>query len=199
MDTRFNHQLEEDYIYKSWENSGYFAPEQCIKDNITKADAASFSIILPPPNVTGTLHLGHASMLAIEDMLIRFNRMQGKKTLWVPGTDHAAIATQVKVEKELYKKEGKTRHDIGRDAFLEVVNNFANASHDTIVSQIRKMGASVDWGREAYTLDEPRTLAVNTAFKKMYNDSLIYKGERIVNWDPKLQTTVSDDELEWEE
>ena len=199
MDTRFDHKSEEDNIYKSWEDSKYFTPEQCIKDDITKEEAESFSIVLPPPNVTGTLHLGHASMLAIEDMLVRFNRMQGKKTLWVPGTDHAAIATQAKVEKELYKKEKKTRHDLGREKFLELVNNFAGESHDTITNQIRKMGASVDWNREAYTLDEQRSEAVNTAFKKMYEQGLIYKGERIVNWDPKLQTTVSDDELEWEE
>lgn len=180
-------------IYRMWEESGYFNP-----DNLPGERAEAFSIVLPPPNVTGTLHTGHASMLAIEDIMIRFERMRGKKTLWLPGTDHAAIATQSKVEKEL-QKEKVTRHDLGREEFLKRVNEFAQNSHDTIVSQVRKMGASVDWSREAYTLDATRERAVRTAFKKMYDDGLIYRGYRIVNWDPKGQTTVSDDEVVYEE
>ena len=154
-----------------------------------------FSIILPPPNVTGTLHMGHAVMLAIEDIMIRFARMRGKKTLWLPGTDHASIATSTKVENILFKEEGKTRHDLGREAFLKRVEQFAKDSHDTIVGQMRKMGASVDWSREAYTLDEARNKAVNFAFKKMYDDGLIYRGYRVVNWDPIGQTTISDIEI----
>lgn len=198
MDDKFlkpyNPQETEDKIYKLWEEGGFFKPE------INKSDTdETFSITLPPPNVTGTLHMGHAAMLAIEDILVRYNRMKGKKTLWVPGTDHAAIATQSKVEEILYKKEKKTRHDLGREEFLDRVNEFARESHDTIVNQIKKMGASVDWSREAYTLDEERNFAVRTAFKKMYDDELIYRGKRIVNWDPKMQSNVSDDEIERKE
>ena len=184
----------EENIYKIWEDSGYFNP-----DNLNNRKEETFSIVLPPPNVTGTLHMGHAAMLAVEDIMVRYNRMRGKKTLWIPGSDHAAIATQEKVEKELYKKDKKTRHDLGREKFLEMVNSFAKDSHDTIVGQVRRLGASVDWSREAFTLDDARANAVNTAFKKMFDAGLIYKGARIVNWDPKLQTTVSDDEVDWEE
>ena len=195
----YNFQKTEKRIYKMWEKSGLFNPDESISKGFTKEDAEAFSIVLPPPNVTGVLHTGHASMLAIEDILVRFNRMQGKRTLWVPGTDHAGIATQSKVEKEIYKKEKKNRHDLGREEFLGRVEAFAEESHDTIVKQIRKMGASVDWSREAFTLDEDRELAVRTAFTKMYEAGLIYKGFRSVNWDTKMQTVVSDDELEYEE
>lgn len=186
-------------IYEMWEKSGYFNPDVCVKNSVTKADSPTFSIVLPPPNVTGTLHLGHSLMLVIEDILIRRARMQGKRTLWLPGTDHAAIATQSKVEKELYKKENKRRQDLGRESFLKLVEKFAQESHDTIVSQVRSMGASVDWSREAFTLDAKRNHAVRTAFKKMYDDGLIYRGHRIVNWDPKGQTTISDDEIVYKE
>ncbi len=186
-------------IYKIWEESGFFNPDVCIKKGVTKKDAPVFSMVLPPPNVTGILHMGHAMMVTIEDIMVRFNRMRGKRTLWIPGTDHAAIATQSRVEKDIYKAEGKNRHDLGRDEFLKRVNKFAQDSHDTIVSQIKTLGASLDWSREAYTLDEKRNFAVRTAFKKMYDDGLIYRGHRIVNWDPKGQTTVSDDEIVYEE
>ncbi len=183
-------------VYKTWEDSNYFNPDHLPERN---QKGEPFTIVLPPPNVTGTLHMGHAAMLAIEDILIRYKRMQGFKTLWVPGTDHAAIATQSKVEKELEKKEGKRRHELGREEFLKRVNAFAQDSHDTIVNQVRKMGASIDWSREAFTLDEKRTIAVRTAFKTMYDLGLIYRGNRIVNWDPKGQTTISDDEIVYEE
>ncbi len=179
----------EQAIYDRWVASGFFNP-----DNLPARHTVPFSIVLPPPNVTGTLHVGHALMLVIQDIMIRFERMRGKKTLWIPGTDHAAIATQSKVEKML-EKEGLKKRDMGRDAFLERVNQFAQESHDTIVGQIKKMGASIDWSREAYTLDEARSKAVRIAFKKMYDDGLIYRGARIINWDPKLQTTISDDEI----
>ncbi len=182
----------EDFIYKRWEEGGYFNP-----DNF-KENKETFSITLPPPNVTGTLHTGHAMMLAVEDIVVRYHRMRGAKTLWIPGTDHAAIATQSKVEKEL-SKEKISKHDLGRDAFLKKVEEFAKQSHDTIVGQIKKMGASVDWSREAFTLDEKRSFAVQTAFKQMYDDELIYRGSRIVNWDPKGQTTISDDEVVYQE
>ncbi len=185
--------------YKMWEESGLFNPDICIEKGFTDKDAEPFSIVLPPPNVTGTLHTGHALMLAIEDIMTRYARMQGKRTLWLPGTDHAAIATQSKVEKIVEKEEGKRKQDLGREEFLKRVDKFAQESHDTIVNQARRMGASLDWSREAFTLDEKRNLAVRTAFKKMYDDGLIYRGHRIVNWDPKGQTVISDDELVYEE
>lgn len=191
----------EDRIYKLWEDSGFFNPDKLPKKGSGKeaSEREPFTVILPPPNVTGTLHMGHAAMLAIEDIMIRYKRMRGMKTLWLPGTDHAAIATQSKVEKELEKKEKKRRHDLGREEFLKRVDNFARESHDTIVNQVRKMGASIDWSREAFTLDEVRSKAVRTAFKEMYDMGLIYRGHRIVNWDPKGQTTISDDEIVYKE
>lgn len=192
----YDPQATEDRIYQLWQESGFFDPEKLPERN---QKGEPYSIVLPPPNVTGTLHMGHAAMLAIEDIMIRYKRMRGYKTLWVPGTDHAAIATQSKVEKIIEKEEGTRKHDIGREEFLKKVDAFAQASHDTIVNQVRKMGASVDWGREAFTLDEQRSLAVRTAFKTMYDLGLIYRGYRIVNWDPKGQTTISDDEIVYEE
>jgi valyl-tRNA synthetase len=189
----------EDVLYKKWEDSGFFNPDVCVEKGIAAADAEPFTIVLPPPNVTGTLHMGHAAMLAIEDILVRYNRMQGKRTLWIPGTDSAAIATQSKVEKEIMKAEKLSRHDLGREELLRRVGEFAENSKNTILNQTRKMGSSLDWSRYAYTLDEKRYLAVMTAFVNMYNDGLIYRGNRIVNWDPKGQTTISDDEIVHEE
>jgi valyl-tRNA synthetase len=192
MEKKYNHKDCEEKNYKLWEDTGYFNP-----DNLPEGEP--YTIVLPPPNVTGKLHMGHAAMLAYQDALIRYNRMKGKKTLWVPGSDHAAIATANKAEKIIYKEEGKTRHDLGREVFLERVDQFAKDNHDTIVNQIKKMGASLDWSREAFTLDEERNLAVRTVFKRMYDDGLIYQGARIVNWDPLMQTTVSDDEIDYKE
>lgn len=183
-------------IYEKWEKSGYFNPDNLPERN---KKGESFSVVLPPPNVTGTLHAGHALTITIEDIMVRYARMNGKRTVWIPGTDHAAIATQSKVEKEIEKKEGKRRKDFSREEFLERVNRFAAESHDTIVNQVRRMGASVDWSREAFTLDEKRNKAVRTAFKRMYDDGIIYRGHRIVNWDPKGQTTISDDEVIYKE
>lgn len=177
------------------EKSGLSNPDKCIELGLTSESAPHFSIILPPPNVTGTLHLGHGLMATLSDISIRFERMRGKRTLWIPGTDHAAIATQSKVEKEISKKEGKSRYDLGREELLRRVEEYAQASHDTIVTQTKRMGTSLDWSREAYTLDDARNLAVRTVFKKMYDDGLIYQGSRIVNWDPKGQTTIADDEI----
>jgi valyl-tRNA synthetase len=194
----YNPSTEESAAYSLWEESGYFNPEKMIADGYTKADATPYSIVLPPPNVTGSLHMGHAMMLTIQDILIRYKRMNGFRTLWLPGTDHAAIATQSKVEKEIQKKEGKSRHDLGREEMLKRIEVFASDSHDTIINQMKVMGASLDWSREAFTLDETRTRAVRTVFKQMYDDGLIYRGHRIVNWDPKGQTTISDDEIVYE-
>lgn len=195
----YNPAEHEDNLYAAWEESGYFNPDVCIEKGVTAPDADPFSIVLPPPNVTGTLHMGHASMLAIEDILVRYHRMNGKKALWVPGTDSAALATQSKVEGLIYKKEKKRRHEIGREELLKRIDEFAEESKDTIINQTKKMGSSLDWSRYAFTMDEPRYAAVMEAFIRMYNDDLIYRGARSVNWDPAMQTTVSDDEVDYEE
>src|SRR3990167_9019731 len=198
MDEKFlkpyNPQETESRIYKLWEESGFFNP-----DNLPKRHKEPFSIVLPPPNATGTLHIGGALMVLIEDIMVRYKRMQGYKTLWLPGTDHAAIATNSKVEKILQKEEGKSRHDIGREAFVAKVEKFVEENRGELKSQIQKMGASLDWSREAFTGEEKRNLAVRTAFKAMYDAGLIYRGNRIINWDPKGQTTISDDEIVYEE
>jgi valyl-tRNA synthetase len=190
---------QEPKLLDLWEKSGYASPDVCIKKGVTAPDAEPYAIVLPPPNVTGTLHMGHAAMLAIEDILIRYQRMRGKKTLWIPGTDSAAIATQSKVEGEIYKKEKKARHDLGREELMRRIDAFVEESKATIINQTKKMGSSLDWSRYAYTMDGPRYEAVMEAFVRMYNAGLIYRGDRIVNWDPKLQTTVSDDEIEYVE
>ncbi len=183
----------EDAMYAAWEASGAFIPEALPDRNQA---GEPYAIMMPPPNRTGTLHMGHATMLAIQDILIRFHRMSGKRTLWVPGTDHAAIATQVKVEQILIKEGMKDpRAELGREKFLERVVAFAEDSKNTINHQVRKMGSSCDWTRERYTFDEDRNHAVFTVFKMMFEDGLIERGHRIVNWDPQFQTTLSDDEV----
>lgn len=190
----YNPAETEGRIYEMWEKSGYFNP-----DNLPERHKVPFSIVLPPPNATGTLHIGGALMVVIEDTMVRYKRMRGFKTMWLPGTDHAAIATNSKVEKILQKEEGKSRHDIGREAFVAKVEKFVEENRGVIKHQIAKMGASLDWSREAFTLDEQRNLGVRTAFKRMYEANLIYKGWRIVNWDIKGQTTISDDEIVYKE
>lgn len=191
---RYDHNEVEDKIYELWEKSGFFNP-----DNLdVEKDAASYTIILPPPNITDKLHLGHAAMLAIEDLLIRFHRMKGFRALWVPGTDHAAIATQNVVEKNLLKT-GVTRQELGKEKFLEEVWKFLNATQKTIQHQMRKMGASMDWSREAFTLDEPRKKAVRKMFVDMYDAGLIYRGYRVVNWCPRCHSTLADDEVEYKQ
>lgn len=190
----YNPQETESKIYKFWEESGYFNP-----DNLPERHKEKYTIMMPPPNATGTLHMGHALTATIEDIMIRYKRMLGKKTLWLPGTDHAAIATQSRVEKDIKKKEDKSRYDLGREEMLKRINEFVENNRSTIVSQTKTLGASCDWSREAFTLDDKRNLSVRTLFKKMYDDGLIYRGHRIVNWDPKGQTTISDDEIVYEE
>ncbi len=182
----------EDAIYKQWEDSGKFAP---CEDNGKKP----FVITMPPPNATGTLHLGHAVMLAVEDIMIRFHRMNGHPTLWVPGTDHAGIATQNKVEKDIMEKEGKTRHDYGRETFVKMIEEFVAGSQSTIRNQTRKMGASCDWSREYYSLDDSLSRTVHSTFKKMFEEGLIYRGDRIVNWCTQCSSTISDDEVDYKE
>ncbi len=186
----YNPKETEERLYVRWETSGLFNP-----DRLPQTRNESFTVMLPPPNATGILHLGHALENSIQDTAIRFARMRGKKTLWLPGTDHAAIATNTKVEKEMIKVEGKNRHDIGREAFIQRVETYVAGSRGTIQKQIRRMGSSCDWSREAFTFDEKRNKAVVEAFTRMYNAGLIYRKNRVINWDPKGQTTVSDDEV----
>lgn len=188
MDKAYDHKLVEDKLYKMWEEKDYFKPQ---------GEGEPFAIVLPPPNVTGTLHIGHAFEGTLQDIIIRYQRMKGKKTLWIPGTDHAPIATQSKFETDLYKKEKKSRHDFPREEFVNMIQGFALENQETIIGQLRKLGLSLDWSRLAFTFDEKREKSVRTAFKQMYDAGLIYQGKRIVNWDPKMQTTVSDDEIEY--
>ncbi len=189
----YNPQEIEDKIYKKWEKSGYFNP-----DNLAlPKNAKTYTIVLPPPNITDKLHLGHVSMLAIEDLLIRYHRMKGFRTLWVPGTDHAAIATQNVVEKKLLKEKGLTRYDLGREKFLKEVWKFLRETQATILRQIKKTGASLDWSREAFTLDKLREEAVRKMFVDMRKAGIIYRGERIVNWCPRCRSTLADDEVEY--
>jgi len=200
----YDHSKVEDAINKKWDDAKLFNPdsEAARTSPARKAagkNAKPFSMVFPPANVTGVLHMGHGLVVSIEDILVRYHRMRGDDTLYIPGTDHAAIATQAKVEAQLYKKDGKTRRDFSREDFYKQVEDFALDSQKTILAQLKRLGASVDWSRLAYTLDEQREVAVRTAFKKLFDLGLIYRGERLVNWDPKLQTNVSDDEIEWKE
>ena len=194
----YNPEENEALIYEMWERQGLFNPEECERRGLTNPDLSPFTVVLPPPNVTGSLHMGSALMLAIEDIMVRFQRMQGRKTLWIPGTDHAAIATESKVEKNLQKQKIR-RSDLTREEFLEKIDEFVEGSKKEIRDQIKKMGASIDWSREAFTLDEQRERAVRTAFTMLYKRGLIVRGEQTVNWDPKGQTAISDDEVEYQE
>lgn len=187
----YNAKKYEDKIYEEWERSGLFSPK------IVRGKHP-FTIMMPPPNATGTLHLGHAVMLALEDIMIRYHRMKGDPSLWLPGTDHASIATQNKVEK-IIAEEGLTRHSLGREKFLKRVSEFVRKSQSTIRNQIRKMGSSCDWTREKYTLEPALSKAVRETFVRMYNDGLIYRGNRIVNWCPRCSSTLADDEIEYKE
>ncbi|MFZ5513279.1 MAG: valine--tRNA ligase [Pseudomonadota bacterium] len=177
--------------YAEWERANHFAPKQ-------SANAPAYCIMLPPPNVTGSLHMGHAFQDTIMDALIRYHRMKGDQTLWQPGTDHAGIATQMVVERQLAAK-GQTRHDLGRDAFIDKVWEWKAESGGTITRQMRRLGASPDWSRERFTMDEGLSDAVKEVFVRLYDDGLIYRGKRLVNWDPVLHTAVSDLEVISEE
>ncbi len=182
-------------LYEWWEKSGFFKPENQL---YLDPNEPPFVITIPPPNVTGTLHMGHALTSAIEDLMVRYHRMKGARTLWVPGTDHAGIATQAVVERELAKR-GLNRRDLTREEFLKEAWAWKEQSHRTINLQQRALGISVDWDREAFTLDEARSLAVRTAFKMLYDRGLIYRDTRMINWDPVQLTSVSDLEVEFKE
>ena len=192
LDKAYEPQKYEDNIYTAWEQSGFFNP-----DNL-KAKGKPFTISMPPPNATGILHLGHAAALAYEDLMIRYRRLKGDKALWVPGTDHAAIATQTKVEKML-AQEGISREKLGREKFLQRVRDYVADSQGTIRKQTRKMGSSCDWSRERYTFDQGLSKAVSEAFVKMHKDGLIERDYRIVNWCPRCASTLADDEVEYQE
>ncbi|MEH2920647.1 valine--tRNA ligase [Samsonia erythrinae] len=189
METKYNPQDIEQPLYEHWEKQGYFKPH-----GDTSKD--SFSIMIPPPNVTGSLHMGHAFQQTIMDTLIRYQRMQGKNTLWQAGTDHAGIATQMVVERKIAAEEGKTRHDYGRDAFIDKIWQWKGESGGNITNQMRRLGNSVDWERERFTMDEGLSNAVKEVFVRLYKEDLIYRGKRLVNWDPKLRTAISDLEVE---
>jgi valyl-tRNA synthetase len=191
MEKAYDPKTTEDKIYKLWMDSGFFNP-----DNL-KAKKP-YSIVIPPPNVTGELHMGHALNAVIQDILIRQKRMQGFKTLWLPGTDHAGIATQNKVEKKL-KKEGKTRFDLGKERFIKEVWKWKEEYGNIILNQFKKIGCSCDWSRTRFTMDEEYSEAVKTAFNHYYKKGLIYKGERVVNWCKRCATSLSDLELEYKE
>ncbi len=179
----------ESSIYEMWEKGGYFHAE---KDENKKP----FTIVMPPPNVTGQLHMGHAMDATLQDTLIRFKRMQGYNALWIPGVDHAGIATQIKVE-EVLRKEGKTRYDLGREKFLERVWDWKRQYGNRIVEQQKKLGSSCDWERSRFTMDEGCSKAVREVFVSLYEKGLIYKGSRIINWCPHCATALSDAEVEY--
>lgn len=189
LNKTYNPQEIEQPIYQHWETQGYFKP------NGDKS-APSYCIAIPPPNVTGSLHMGHAFQQTIMDALIRYNRMQGKNTLWQSGTDHAGIATQMVVERKIAAEENKTRHDYGRETFIEKIWQWKAESGGSITRQMRRLGDSVDWDRERFTMDEGLSNAVKEVFVRLYQEGLIYRGKRLVNWDPKLRTAISDLEVE---
>ncbi|AGQ38543.1 TPA: valine--tRNA ligase [Mannheimia haemolytica] len=189
MEDRFNPSAVEQALYQHWESQGYFKPSEDI-------NAPSYCIAIPPPNVTGSLHMGHAFQQTLMDTLIRFNRMEGNNTLWQTGTDHAGIATQMVVERKIAAEEGKTRHDYGREAFINKIWDWKAYSGGTISQQMRRLGNSIDWDRERFTMDEGLSNAVKEVFVRLHEEGLIYRGKRLVNWDPKLHTAISDLEVE---
>ncbi|MGY6772692.1 valine--tRNA ligase [Gallibacterium sp. ZY190522] len=189
MADRFDSSAVEQALYKHWEEQGYFKPNE-------NPNAPSYCIAIPPPNVTGSLHMGHAFQQTLMDTLIRFHRMEGDNTLWQAGTDHAGIATQMVVERKIAAEEGKTRHDYGREAFIEKIWDWKAYSGGTISQQMRRLGNSIDWERERFTMDDGLSDAVKEVFVRLHEEGLIYRGKRLVNWDPKLHTAISDLEVE---
>jgi valyl-tRNA synthetase len=191
MDKTYDPSNIEQRWYQTWEDRGYFAPD--MSPEADKGEG-SYCIMIPPPNVTGSLHMGHGFNNTVMDTLIRYHRMKGEKTLWQPGTDHAGIATQMVVERQL-EREGKTRHDLGREAFIERVWDWKGESGGQITRQLRRLGSSLDWQHERFTMDDGLSDAVKEVFVRLHEEGLIYRGKRLVNWDPKLHTAVSDLEV----
>ena len=192
----YNFKDTEERIYKMWEEGGYFKPTNDPNEPGHDPEIKPYVISIPPPNVTGKLHLGHAMFVSMEDLMIRYHRMQGIPTLWVPGTDHAGIATQLRVE-QMLREEGTSREEIGRQEFLKRTWTWKEEYGGHITRQIRRLGASCDWSRERFTLDEGLSKAVREAFVRLYEKGLIYRGPRLINWSPGLKTAVSDLEVEY--
>src|ERR671910_180905 len=191
LDKTYQPQNIEGAIYRAWEQASAFAAGRP-----DRAQAKPYSIVIPPPNVTGSLHMGHALDNTLQDILIRFERMRGKDVLWQVGTDHAGIATQMVVERQLMERQLPSRRDMGREKFLERVWEWKAESGGTIINQLKRLGASCDWSRERFTMDEGLSRAVLKVFVELYRAGLIYKDKRLVNWDPKLLTGISDLEVE---
>jgi valyl-tRNA synthetase len=189
----------ESRIYQMWETGGYFKPWNDPNKPDFDPSVKPFVISIPPPNVTGELHLGHAMFISMEDLMIRYQRMKGVPTLWVPGTDHAGIATQLMVERNLLRTEEVTREEIGREEFVRRTWEWKKKYGSVITNQIRRLGASCDWERERFTLEEGLSKAVREAFVSLYDKGLIYRGPRLINWSPGLKTAVSDLEVEYSE
>ncbi|HEX5776410.1 MAG TPA: valine--tRNA ligase [Caulobacteraceae bacterium] len=196
LEKTFDPNSVEPRLYKAWEASGAFAPEAVLARN---PDAEPFSIVIPPPNITGSLHIGHALNNTLQDVLTRFERMRGKAALWLPGTDHAGIATQMVVERQLAEQGNEGRREMGREAFVDKVWEWKAQSGGQIVHQLRRLGASCDWSRERFTLDAGLSAAVRMVFVRLYKEGLIYRDKRLVNWDPHFQTAISDLEVEQRE
>jgi valyl-tRNA synthetase len=192
LDQRFDPAEAEPRLYEAWENKGCFKPSG-------DTSAQAYSIVIPPPNVTGVLHMGHALNNTLQDILIRFERMRGKNVLWQPGTDHAGIATQMVVERQLAQEGNVSRREMGREAFVDRVWAWKAESGGAIVNQLKRLGASCDWSRERFTMDEGLSKAVTKVFVDLYNKGLIYRDKRLVNWDPHFQTAISDLEVDQRE
>ena len=197
LDKHFRPEEVERKQYAEWEDSGAFACGQAPNPN-SESNAAPYTIVIPPPNVTGSLHMGHALNNTLQDILIRYQRMKGRDALWQPGTDHAGIATQMVVERQL-AEQGKTRHDLGREEFIDTVWKWKAESGGIITDQLRRLGASCDWSRERFTMDDGLSMAVRKVFVELHKQSLIYRDKRLVNWDPRLHTAISDLEVEQRE
>lgn len=209
MPKTYDPKFVEAAVYQWWESKGFFSPPSAEeveerKKKLAQGDESSddsldpdtpFTMVIPPPNVTGSLHLGHALMAAIEDAIVRWSRMRGRPTLWVPGTDHAGIATQTVVEKTLARERGVSRHDLGREKFVEEVHAWVDKYGNTICSQLRRVGASPDWSRQAFTMDANLSTAVQEAFLRLHGEGLIYRDHRLVNWSSRLKTAISDIEV----
>ncbi|MGB7957709.1 MAG: valine--tRNA ligase [Minisyncoccia bacterium] len=198
MEPRYDSKEVEPRIEKLWEDSGLFNPDVCVKQGVTKSDAEPFTIIMPPPNANGSLHIGHALFITVQDIMTRYARMQGRRTLWIPGADHAGFETQIVYEKKL-EKEGRSRFEMSREELYKEILEFSLANKVYMENQVRSLGASCDWSREKFTLDPDVVKRTQQTFKKMYDDKLLYRGKRIINWCPKHQTSLSDVETEYKE
>ena len=197
LPAQYDHAAAQDKWYAFWEKQGYFHADP--KDSVGEDAKPPYTIVIPPPNVTGALHLGHALNNTLQDILCRWKRMQGFNVLWMPGTDHAGIATQARVEKRILETEGKSRHDLGREGLVDRIWQWKDQYEARILGQLKQLGCSCDWERTRFTLDDQCARAVRETFFRLFADGKIYRGKRLVNWDTYLQTAVSDDEVFHEE